>query len=307
MTRVAAIDCGTNSIRLLVSEVTPTGPVEIARRTTMVRLGQGVDATGEFHPDALARTFAACDDYARIMTEVGGVDAIRFVATSAARDAANSHVFFAGVHERFGVMPDIVAGPEEARLSFAGAASGLVNPEDPVLVIDIGGGSTELVRGLADGRVLASQSLDMGAVRLRERFLHDDPPTADQVAAARRFVGGLLDGCRVPLEGVGTFVGVAGTVTTMGAAVKQLPVYDRSQVHGTVLSPQVVHETAVDWLTRTVESLRTIPSMHPQRAEIICAGALILDEIMSRVARPLRVSESDILDGITADLVAMPS
>ena len=274
----------------------------MARRTTMVRLGQGVDATGEFHPDALARTFAACDDYAAIIQGLGGVDRVRFVATSAARDAANSHLFFQGVEERFGVMPDVVAGDEEARLSYTGAASGLPAAKDPVLVIDIGGGSTELIRG-DQGRIAHAQSLDMGAVRLRERFRFDDPPTADQVREARAFVGQLLDTGDVPLDDVGTFVGVAGTVTTMGAATLGLAVYDRSQVHLAVMSPEVVHATCADWLSRTVESLRTIASMHPQRAEIICAGALILDEIMARVNRPLVVSESDILDGIALDLM----
>ncbi|MGD8216139.1 Ppx/GppA phosphatase family protein [Aestuariimicrobium sp. Y1814] len=302
--RLAAIDCGTNSIRLLVVDARPDGRLEEeARRTTMVRLGQGVDATGEFHPDALARTFAACDDYAALIDEVGGVDRLRFVATSAARDAANSGVFFQGVHERFGVMPDIIAGAEEARLSFTGASAGIEDPDDPVLVIDIGGGSTELVRG-SEGHIEVAESLDIGAVRLRERLLHDDPPTAEQVAAAREQVGVLLDASEVPLDGVGTFIGVAGTITTMGAVTLGLPAYDRSQVHRAVITPEVVHETATDWLSRTIESLRTIPSMHPQRAEIICAGALILDEITARVQRPLVVSESDILDGIALDLLS---
>lgn len=301
--RVAAIDCGTNSIRLLVADRGGDGrPVEVERRTMMVRLGQGVDATGEFHPDALARTFAACDEYVRILSEVGGVDRIRFVATSAARDAANSSVFFQGVHQRFGVEPDIVAGAEEARLSFTGAAAGVPGSEDPVLVMDIGGGSTELIRG-SGGRIEHAQSLDMGAVRLRERFLHDDPPTADQVALAREAVNLLLDGCSVPLDGVGTFIGVAGTATTMAAAHLDLPAYDRDRVHRTVLAPDVVHAMAADWLSRSVGSLRTIGSMHPQRAEIICGGALVLDEVMARVGRPLVVSESDILDGIALGML----
>lgn len=302
--RIAAIDCGTNSIRLLVADGRPDGRLEEeARRTTMVRLGQGVDATGEFHPDALARTFAACDEYAAIIEDLGGVDQVRFVATSAARDAANSALFFQGVHERFGVMPDIVAGAEEARLSFTGASAGIENTEDPVLLIDIGGGSTELVRGFA-GQIEAAQSLDIGAVRLRERLLLADPPTADQIAEARAHVGDLLDNCSVPLDGIGTFIGVAGTVTTMGAVTLGLPVYDRSQVHHAVIAPEVVHATATDWLSRTIESLRTVASMHPQRAEIICAGALILDEIVTRVDRDLIVSESDILDGIAFDLLS---
>ena len=302
MTRVAGIDCGTNSIRLLVAHVDAAGAIhELDRRTTMVRLGQGVDATGEFHPDALARTFAACDDYAGVIASHGGVDWVRFVATSAARDAANSHVFFAGVEERFGVMPEIVAGAEEARLSFTGAAAGLDLP-DPTLVIDIGGGSTEIIRGTG-GRIEAAQSLDMGAVRLRERYLHNDPPSDAQIAAARAFANDLLDSCQVPLEGVGTFVGVAGTVTSMAAAELGLAHYDRSLVHHAVLTPQRVQQVSTDWLSRSVASLREIGSMHPQRAEIICAGALILSEIVARVQRDLVVSESDILDGIVMDML----
>lgn len=302
--RVAAIDCGTNSIRLLVAEPgADRRPVEVLRRTTIVRLGQGVDATGEFHPDALARTFAACNDYAALIAETGGVQQIRFVATSAARDAANSEEFFAGVEQRFGVRPDIIAGAEEARLSFTGAVAGLPHAPDPVLVMDIGGGSTELIRG-TDGHIEEAESLNMGAVRLRERFLHDDPPTAAQVAEACDRANHLLDQCRVPLEGIATFVGVAGTVTSMAAAELGLPVYERSKVHLSVLGVERVEEVAADWLSRSVASLREIPSMQPQRAEIISAGALILGEVMKRVRVPLTVSESDILDGIAMEMLA---
>lgn len=302
--RVAAIDCGTNSIRLLVAEDDGAGGVrEVVRRTLLVRLGQGVDATGEFHPDALGRTFAACDEYAALIRQAGEVDATRFVATSAARDARNAGELVAGVERRLGVAPDVISGAEEARLSFSGAASGLDAAADPVLVLDIGGGSTELIRG-REGGIEQAASLDMGAVRLRERFLHGDPPTPDEVAAARAFAGDLLDGSGVELGGVGTLVGVAGTVTTMAAARLGLETYDRRLVHGHVLTPAVVHATSADWLARPVESLRTEPSMHPQRAEIICAGALILDEVVARVARDLVVSEADILDGIARDMLA---
>lgn len=302
MTRVAAVDCGTNSLRLLVAERSGGRVTEVVRRTTIVRLGQGVDATGRFHPDALARTFATTQVYADLIADAGGVERVRFVATSAARDAANSEDFFDGVEQRLGIRPEIISGAEEARLSFTGAVAGVPDAIDPVLVIDIGGGSTELIRG-ADGTIQAAQSLNMGAVRLDERFLHDDPATTDQACAARAFVRAQLDACEVPLDGIATFVGVAGTVTSMAAAHLELPVYERRRVHQTVLDPQVVHETAADWLTRSVASLREIPSMHPQRAEVIAAGALILDEIMTRVNRPLVVSESDILDGIVAGML----
>lgn len=302
--RVAAIDCGTNSIRLLVAEPgADRRPVEVLRRTTIVRLGQGVDATGEFHPDALARTFAACDDYAALIAETGGVQQVRFVATSAARDAANSEEFFAGVEQHFGVRPDVITGAEEARLSFTGAVAGLPQAPDPVLVMDIGGGSTELIRGTG-GNIEEAESLTMGAVRLRERFLHDDPPTAAQVAEACERVNHLLDHCRVPLEGIATFVGVAGTVTSMAAAELGLPVYERSKVHLSVLGVERVEDVADEWLSRSVASLREIPSMQPQRAEIISAGALILGEVMKRVRVPLTVSESDILDGIAMEMLA---
>lgn len=305
--RVAAIDCGTNSIRLLVLDSSEGAVTQLARRTTMVRLGQGVDATGEFHPDALDRTFAACEAYAAVIADLGGVDRIRFAATSAARDARNREDFFAGVEQRLGVRPEVISGEEEASLSFAGASAGFADVADPVLVIDIGGGSTELIRGsVSQGQVSieASQSLDIGAVRVRERFLHDDPPTDEQIAAARAHVNHLLDECTVPLEGIRTWVGVAGTVTTMAGVSLGLPAYDRSLVHHTTLDHATIATISERWLTSTVEQVRTEPSMHPQRAEIICAGGLILAEIAQRVQVPLVVSESDILDGIAAGLLA---
>nr|WP_203568451.1 Ppx/GppA phosphatase family protein [Aestuariimicrobium ganziense] len=304
MTTVAAIDCGTNSIRLLIASQGPAGElVEHTRITTMVRLGQGVDATGEFHPDALQRTFAACDAYAEAIREHGGVDAVRFVATSAARDARNRDEFAAGVRERLGVDPVVVDGEEEAHLSFTGAVTGVPTALDPVLVMDIGGGSTELIRG-EQGRIVAEQSLDMGAVRLRERFLTDDPPTPEQIEAARAYAHDLLDQCEVPLDGIGTFIGVAGTATTMAAVDLKLPTYERSLVHQHVIAQGLIDENAERWLASTVEQVRTEPAMHPQRAEIICAGGLILQAVAQRVGRAMVVSESDILDGIAMDLLA---
>ncbi|MGJ6980832.1 Ppx/GppA phosphatase family protein [Aestuariimicrobium soli] len=305
--RVAAIDCGTNSIRLLVLESSADGVTKLARRTTIVRLGQGVDATGEFHPDALARTFAACDDYAAQLESLGSVDRLRFVATSAARDARNREDFFAGVEQRFGVRPDIISGTEEATLSFAGAAAGIRDAADPVLVIDIGGGSTELIRGTVaepTPAIEAAQSLDIGAVRVRERFLLDDPPTPDQVAAARAHVNALLDASTVPLDGIRTWVGVAGTVTTMAGVDLALPAYDRTLVHHHTLDHDTIETISRRWLSSSVDQVSQEPSMHPQRAEIICAGGLILAEIARRLEVPLVVSESDILDGIAADLLA---
>lgn len=308
-TTVAAIDCGTNSVRLLIARRAADGSIEqVERQTTITRLGQGVDATGEFAPEALQRTFAAAQAYADEIAANGQVEAVHLVSTSAARDARNGQEFSDGIEQRLGVRPDVISGEQEARLSFAGATAGLASSSDPVLVIDIGGGSTELIRGRLDGVPVATvdqaASLDMGAVRVRERFLCDDPATLNQVARARAFVGDLLDGCPVDLEGIGTFVGVAGTVTTMAAAVQELPSYERDLVHGYVLDPDTVTITTNDWLGRSVESLRTIASMHPRRAEVISAGALILDEIVQRVGRRLVVSETDILDGIAAEMLA---
>ncbi len=300
--RVAAIDCGTNSLRLLVAEERDGQLTELVRDTTIVRLGQGVDATGEFAADALERTFAVLDRYATVLAEFR-VDATRMVATSAARDARNRAEFFTGVRSRLGIDAEVIDGAQEARLSFAGASSGLPEATTPLLVIDIGGGSTELIRGHGT-TIEQAQSLDMGAVRLRERYLHDDPPTADQIAAARAYVDDLLDHTRVDLSGIGTFVGVAGTVTSMAAVVLQLEVYDRTRVHRTELELAQIDELAGRWLSWPIAQIAHEPSMHPQRAEVISGGALILQQLAHRVGRPLVVSERDILDGILADLVA---
>lgn len=300
--RVAAIDCGTNSLRLLVVDNTDGDSKELVRDTTIVRLGQGVDATGEFAPAALERTFAVLDRYAAVIEEFR-VQAVRLVATSAARDARNRAEFFAGVRSRLGIDAEVIAGDEEARLSFAGAASGVPDAATPLLVIDIGGGSTELIRG-AGTAIERAQSLDMGAVRLRERFLHSDPPTPEQIAAARTYVNELLDATSVPLAGIGTFVGVAGTVTSMAAVVLGLDVYDRSKVHRVELSIEQIDELTERWLGWTVDRIAAEPSMHPQRAEVISGGAIILQQLAHRVGRPLVVSECDILDGLIADLLA---
>lgn len=301
--RVAAIDCGTNSVRLLIAEADGQGGMrEIDRRLELTRLGQGVDATGEFHPDALARTFEALDGYAAAIGDAG-VDRVRFVATSAARDAKNKAAFVAGVRERLGVEPEVIPGEEEARLSFRGARSGVPGATDPVLVVDIGGGSTELVLGEGD-EVAAAVSLDVGSVRLRERFLHHDPPTPAQATDALAFVDGLLDGCAVDLTQVGTFVGVAGTMTTLSGAVQRLPEYDRAQVHGSRLSPEQLAGIRDDMLGWTVaETMQMCPSIPQKRAEVIVAGAIIAAAIAERVGEPVIISEADILDGVALGLL----
>lgn len=302
MTTVAAVDCGTNSIRLLVLRGTG-GPAreELCREVRLARLGQGVDATGEFHADALERAFAVCEEFAGIIRGLD-VDRVRFVATSAARDVSNRDVFFDGVRQRLGVEVDVITGDEEARLSALGVRGGVQAPQ-PVLVIDIGGGSTELVL-FEDDDVQLATSLNMGAVRVHERFLHTDPPTDLEQQAAREFVGGLLDGSGVDFDRIETAVGVAGTVTSVAARALGLQDYSRDAIHATVLSRHDVHSASTHWLGTRVAHVEMEPCMHPLRAGVIGAGSLILDEISDRVpGGTIVVSETDILDGIALELL----
>ncbi len=302
MTTVAAVDCGTNSIRLLILRATEDGaPEELCRQVRLARLGQGVDATGEFHPDALERAFAICEEFATIIDELGA-ERVRFVATSAARDVSNRHLFFGGVRQRLGVDVDVITGDEEARLSAAGVRGGVEAPQ-PVLVIDIGGGSTELVVVEGDEVQLAT-SLNIGAVRVHERYLHNDPPTDAQQEAARAFIGGLLDGSDVDFDRIETAVGVAGTVTSVAARVLGLQEYSRDAIHGAALSREDVMGANAHWMATPVASIETEPCMHPLRAGVIGAGSLILDEISARVpGGEIIVSETDILDGIALGLL----
>lgn len=297
----AAVDCGTNSVRLLVCRLESGRLVEIDRRLHLTRLGQGVDATGEFHPDALARTFAAMTDFGTELDALG-VRRRRVVATSAARDAANSSLFFAGVRERLGVEAEIIPGEEEARLSFAGAVSALSGLVQPVLVMDIGGGSTELVVG-RDATPERAVSLDIGSVRLRERFLHSDPPLPGEVADAAAHIDGLLAGAGIDLGSVATWVGVGGTVTSLSALVQGLPSYDRASVHGSVLRTKDLAGIAERLLAMSVAEVTGLPTMVPGRADVICAGALICARVALRVRGDLTVSEADILDGLVLGLV----
>lgn len=300
--RVAAIDCGTNSIRLLVLSGSRKAPVELVREVRLARLGQGVDATGEFHPDALARTFAVCEEYARIIRE-HGAEKVRFVATSAARDVSNRRLLVDGVRERLGVEVDVIPGQEEARLSSMGALCAL-DVASPTLVVDIGGGSTELVLVDGAGTILHSVSLNVGAVRLRERFLYTDPPTPGERKNARGFVGELLDGSGIDFAAVAGAVGVAGTVTSVGARVLGLESYSREAVHGLVLGRGDVDAVTEHWLTTPVGLIEQEPCMQPLRAGVIGAGALILDETISRIpGKKIRISETDILDAIALGLL----
>jgi exopolyphosphatase/guanosine-5'-triphosphate,3'-diphosphate pyrophosphatase len=304
--RVAAIDCGTNSIRLLVTDLDPqTGAAaELTRRMEIVRLGQGVDATGRLAPEALQRTFAACDDYAAEISRLGA-ERVRFVATSATRDASNRDEFVAGVRARFGVEPEVISGSEEAALSFSGATravateAGAAGHPIPYLVVDIGGGSTEFVLG--DREVEAARSVDIGCVRLTERHLTEDPPTLAQITAARRDIDAAIDLAaeQVPIDQAKTLVGVAGSVTTVAAIALGLPEYDRDQVHLSRISAETVREVAGELLTSTHAQRAANPVIHPGRVDVIGAGALILAQIVHRLGlAEVIVSEHDILDGI---------
>jgi exopolyphosphatase/guanosine-5'-triphosphate,3'-diphosphate pyrophosphatase len=298
---LAAVDCGTNSVRLLVSRLVDGRLVEVDRRLHLTRLGQGVDATGRFHPEALARTLDAMADFGAELDELG-VSHRRVVATSAARDAANSAEFFDGTRARLGVDAEIIPGEEEARLSYAGAVGALPDVAQPVLVMDIGGGSTELVLG-SDGQVRHAISLDVGSVRVRERFLHSDPPTAEEVAAATAHIDALLDASGIDFATVATWVGVGGTVTSLSALAQELPTYDRARVHGSVVTHGELDELGQRLLVMPVAAVAQLPTMVPGRADVICCGALIALRVASHIASELTVSEADILDGMVLGLV----
>lgn len=308
VTRVAAIDCGTNTVRLLIVDRPPTGngaePREVLRRSRIVRLGQGVDATGRLAPEALERTRVALVDYAADI-EAAGVDAarVRFVATSATRDASNGGEFLDLVRATLGpgVQPEVVSGATEAGLAFAGATRELLGGPfpSPYLVVDIGGGSTELVLGTES--VLAARSVDVGSVRLTERHLHADPPTRAQVAAAVADVQAALDLVEqvVPVADAATVVVVAGTATTVAALALGLPAYDSSRVHHTRLSLAAVDAVTDRLLSLPRAQIAALPAVEPARADVLGAGAVILRTVLERVGSDDCVaSEHDILDGI---------
>ena len=306
MTTVAAIDCGTNSIRLLILRAAQGDIVELAREVRLARLGQGVDATGEFHPDALARADAIFEEYAGIIGRHGVTD-VRFVATSAARDVSNRDAFEALVRGRLGVEVDVISGDEEALLSTRGVLSG-VHADTPALVFDIGGGSTELIVVDEGPTIRSAISLDIGAVRVKERLMPSDPATADELAAARAYVGGLLDGAGVDFSALASAIGVAGTVTSVAASVLGLESYSRQAVHETLLARTDIEATVGRWLGQTAAETAAEPCMHPLRAAVLGAGGLILGEISRRVpGGAVLVSETDILDGIALGLLHGPA
>ncbi|MCA2225773.1 Ppx/GppA phosphatase family protein [Nonomuraea aurantiaca] len=308
--RVAAVDCGTNSVRLLIADVGDNDLTEIERRMEIVRLGEGVDQTGRLAPEALERTFAAIRTYRKLIDQHGAT-ATRVVATSATRDAANRQEFVDGVREIFGVEPELVTGAEEAELSFVGATRGLVRlsretgvpqgPLPPYLVVDIGGGSTEFVVG--SEHVIGALSVDIGCVRLTERHLRDagDPPSAEALEAVVADIEAALDRVAeaVPVQEAHTLVGLAGSVTTVAGIALDLPAYDSERIHHSRMTAQQVHEVTRRLLAMTHSERSQIPVMHPGRVDVIGVGALILDRIVRRFAfSQVVVSEHDILDGI---------
>jgi exopolyphosphatase/guanosine-5'-triphosphate,3'-diphosphate pyrophosphatase len=298
VTTVAAIDCGTNTIKLLIGDL----PEVAVRETRMVRLGQGVDRTGRLAEEALARAFAALDEYA-VLIAAHHVDRIRFCATSATRDAANAEEFAAGVAARLGVRPEVVSGEEEAALAFDGAVRNLREaPAEPVLVVDIGGGSTELILG-AGGAPGAAYSMDIGSVRQHERHLHSDPPTAAEVAACVADIDAALDACPVDPGAAATVVGVAGTILSVVAGVLDLPAYDADAIDQSVLPVADVLAFVDRLVAMPVAERLALPWMHPGRADVIDAGALILSRVLRRARTDVLVaSEADILDGIAWSL-----
>ena len=298
---VAAIDCGTNTVKLLIGAL----PDVAVRETRIVRLGQGVDATGRLGDDALARTFEALDHYAELIRQHGATR-VRFCATSATRDAENSEEFTQGVRARLGVVPEVLSGAEEARLAYEGAVRHLRDePALPVLVVDIGGGSTELIRGASvTAPPSAAHSMDIGSVRLHERHLRSDPPTLAEITACVGDIERHLDACPVSPARAATVVGVAGTVTSVAAGVLDLPAYDRDAIDQAVLPVEQVHAMVDRLVGMTVTERLALPWLDPGRADVIDAGALILSRVLRRTpVETLLVSEADILDGIAWSLV----
>jgi len=301
VTRVAAVDVGTNSVRLLVAE--GPAPVRVVEREMRItRLGAGVDAAGVLDDAALERTLACLDDYARRWRELGAERA-RIAATSAVRDAADRHRFFDGVRARTGVAAEVLSGDEEARTAFRGATA-LVEAEAPYLVLDIGGGSTEFIRGTSEPEAVSSRQL--GCVRLRERALPGDPPGAAAVTAARSAIAAELDVVERLVDPVGarTLIGVAGTVTTIGALHLELPAYLPERIHGTRVPAAAVHALTERLLALPSAERALLGPMAPGREDVIHAGALILDEVVRRFGfDEVLVSESDILDGLALGLL----
>jgi exopolyphosphatase/guanosine-5'-triphosphate,3'-diphosphate pyrophosphatase len=303
--RVAAIDCGTNSVRLLVADVDRAAGrlSDVDRRLEIVRLGQGVDATGRLGAEPLARTFRVLRSYRQIIAETSA-SAVRMVATSATRDAVNSGEFVAGVRDILGVEPEVLSGEDEARLSFTGATAELAGDAAPYLVTDIGGGSTEFVLG-EPGAGTAAVSVNIGCVRMTERHLRHDPPRDDEIAAARADIDAALDlvAGKIPVSAARTLVGLAGSVTTVAALVLGLDSYQAERIHHSRVSAAAVREVAASLLGQTRAERARLAVMHPGRVDVIGGGALVLTQIMERFGfDEVLVSEHDILDGLAWSL-----
>jgi exopolyphosphatase / guanosine-5'-triphosphate,3'-diphosphate pyrophosphatase len=306
--RVAAVDCGTNSLRLLLADV-DTGRAELTdviRRMEIVRLGQGVDETGQLAPEALARTMAVLRDYTDVIAG-SGAQAVRMVATSATRDAGNAAEFVRLVKEVLGVAPEVLTGDEEAMLSFIGATAELAAGPDPgpFLVADIGGGSTEFVLGQAGRQPAYARSVNIGCVRMTERHLRGDPPADREVAAAVADIDAALDtvAAAVPVPEARTLIGLAGSVTTVAAIAMGLPAYDAARIHHARVSAADVHVVTRGLLAQTRAERAAIGVMHPGRVDVIGGGALLLDRLMQRFGfGEVLVSEHDILDGMAWSL-----
>ncbi len=300
--RVASIDCGTNSIRLLIADVSGDNFREVARDMEIVRLGQGVDKTGAFDPEAVARTLKATRKYAEAIASKG-VEKVRFCATSATRDASNRQIFIDGVREILGIEPEVIPGTEEAALSFMGATKELSKHDAPFLVVDIGGGSTEFVLGRNE--VEQAISVNIGCVRMSERHLNTQPPSQDQIQAAIKDIDDAIQtaGKTVQFDNAQTLIAVAGTATTVAAAALDLPEYDRYSIHLSRISAQKVHDVAAMFSLMTREEIAALPYMHPGRVDVITSGSLVLSRVMHWTgASEFVASESDILDGMAWSL-----
>ncbi len=302
MTRVAAIDCGTNSIRLLIADIAGGNFREIYRTMEIVRLGQGVDKNKAFHPDALDRTLKATALFAEEIAR-RGVERMRFCATSATRDASNRELFIDGVKALLGVAPEVISGEEEAALSFKGATKELRGVGAPYLVIDIGGGSTEFVFG--SERVEFAKSQNIGCVRMSERHFSSIPPQAEEIAGAKADIDEAIKGAAeiVPITEAKTLIAVAGTATTVAAAALGLSIYDRHSIHLSRISAEKTHQVSEMFLSLNRDEIAALGYMHPGRVDVIGAGSLVLSRIMTITgAEEFVASESDILDGMAWSL-----
>jgi exopolyphosphatase/guanosine-5'-triphosphate,3'-diphosphate pyrophosphatase len=286
----------------LIADISDGKFHEVQREMKIVRLGQGVDQTGQFHPAAIERTLAAVDIYAKELL-ARGVERIRFCATSAARDATNRNLFLQGVHERLGLYPEVISGDEEAKLSFQGATREMSMGQSPYLVVDIGGGSTEFVYG--SDSVESAKSVNIGCVRMSERHFHSDPPTAQEIAGATSDIKAAIAvaAARVPITSAKTLIAVAGTATTVAAAALGLAEYDRDVIHLSAISAEQVHEISNMFLKMDRHARASLGYMHPGRVDVITAGALVLSQIILATGTAQFIaSESDILDGMAWDL-----